>query len=343
MGGCGPRTQRAGQVTFPGTAHRVPLTPMCRILAYVGPELPVENLLLTPENSLINQTLDPELHPLMQLAGWGFGCWSDHLLKPEAPLRYRRPMPAFYDDNAEGVIPSLQANTLLAHVRAAGYDAGAVLADENCHPFHFAGSNWMMAQNGALPNWTLLQRELLTHCEDEHLSKMRGTTDTEFLYVLLLSLLEGDTDDDIQLAFERVLGLVQKAMKDLDLVALTKFKLALAAPNRIIGVNYGLGHDGETHPDGDWRELRESGSGTDDHSLSMVLEPLYVLAGRNFQDYEDSYDVDVEPIDEAAAAILASEPLTENGDDWLDLEFGHMIAIERSGDSLTSSLRELDL
>ena len=32
---------------------------MCRVLAYIGPEIPVENLLLKPENSLINQTLDP--------------------------------------------------------------------------------------------------------------------------------------------------------------------------------------------------------------------------------------------------------------------------------------------
>ena len=74
---------------------------MCRVLAYIGPEIPVENLLLEPGNSLINQTLDPERHPQLQLAGWGFGVWGEHLLKPEEPLLYRRPTAAFYDDNAE--------------------------------------------------------------------------------------------------------------------------------------------------------------------------------------------------------------------------------------------------
>ena len=78
---------------------------MCRVLAYVGPEVPLESLLLTPENSLLNQALDPERHPELQLAGWGFGVWSEHLLKPEQPFIYRRPMAAFYDDNAEGIIP----------------------------------------------------------------------------------------------------------------------------------------------------------------------------------------------------------------------------------------------
>ena len=46
-------------------------------------------------------------------------------------------MAAFYDDNANGIIPNLQASTLLAHVRAAAYNSGVVLADENCHLFSY--------------------------------------------------------------------------------------------------------------------------------------------------------------------------------------------------------------
>ena len=316
---------------------------MCRVLAYIGPEIPLESLLLTPENSLVNQTLDPELHPLLQLAGWGFGAWSEHLLDPEHPLIYRRPMAAFYDDNAEGIIPSLQASTLLAHVRAAGYDAGAVLADENCHPFSFEGTPWIIAQNGAIHHWTLLQRELLAHCKDEYLEQMRGTTDTEFLYVLLLSVLDGDHVDDVQRGFERVLQLLLDAMRTLDLVELTKLKIALVAPNRIIGVNYGASHDGDPNVDGDWRELREAGPGTDDHATSMLLEPMYVLTGKNFQDYEASYDVDVTPADEATSAIFASEPLTDDDDQWEHIEFGELIALERDGDHIAKTVRQLSI
>ena len=316
---------------------------MCRVLAYIGPELPVESLLLKPDNSLVNQTLDPERHPLLQLAGWGFGIWSEHLLKPEEPLLYRRPMAAFYDDNAQGVIPSLQASTLLAHVRAASYDSTTVLADENCHPFSYQETPWIIAQNGDLPHWKLLQRELLPHCQDRYLEQMLGTTDTEFLYVLLLSLLESDSDEDVQRAFEKLLGLIVSAMKKLDLVALTKLKMALVAPDRIIGVNCGAGHQGETHPAGDWKELRKSGPGTDDYALSMLLEPMYLLAGRNFSDYETSYDVDVTPVEEATSVIFASEPLTENDDDWVNLEFGEIVFLERQGTSITSSVRKLDV
>ncbi len=316
---------------------------MCRVLAYIGPEIPVESLLLKPENSLVNQTLDPERHPLLQLAGWGFGAWSEHLLKPEEPFLYRRPMAAFYDDNADGIIPSLQASTLLAHVRAADYNSITVLADENCHPFSYKETPWIIAQNGDLPSWKLLQRELLPHCKDKYLEQMRGTTDTEFLYVLLLSLLESDSDEDVQRGFEKLLQVIVQAMKELDLVALAKLKMALVAPNRIVGVNCGSGHKGETDPAGDWKELRKSGPGTDDYSLSMLLEPMYLLTGRNFQDYETSYDIDVTPVEEATSVIFASEPLTEDTDDWLNLEFGEIVFLEKKGTNITRTVNKLQV
>ena len=314
---------------------------MCRVLAYIGPEIPVENLLLKPDNSLVNQSLDPERHPELQLAGWGFGAWGEHLLTPEEPFVYRRPMAAFYDDNAKGIIPSLQASTLLAHVRAAAYDSGVVLADENCHPFSYKDTPWIVAQNGDLPNWKLVQRELLQHCEDRYLKQMLGNTDTEFLYVLLLSLLEGDSDDDVKRAFEEMLRHISQAMEKLDLVALTKLKMALVSPNRIIGVNFGLGHQGETDPAGDWRKLRESGPGTDDFVLSMLLEPMYLLMGHNFQHDDTTYGFEECTVEEATAVIFASEPLTEGTDDWSTLEFGEIVFLEKQGENITRNVSRL--
>ncbi|MAY87593.1 MAG: class II glutamine amidotransferase [Pseudooceanicola sp.] len=311
---------------------------MCRVFAYIGQEIPLSSLLLEPENSLINQSLDPELHPNLQLAGWGFGAWSEHLLKPEEPLLYHRPKAAFYDDNAKGILPSLQASTLLAHVRASGYDAGVVQADENCHPFSFDETPWIIAQNGALPNWRVLQRELLVYCEDRYLKQMRGTTDTEFLYVLLLSLLDGDSDDDVKQGFEKLLKVIVEAMKKLDLAALTKLKIALVSPDRIIGVNYGCGHKGETDVTGDWKKLRK-----EDLPLSMLLEPMYLLLGKNFQNYENSYEVDACPADEATSAIFASEPLTEDGDEWMTIEFGEIVALENKGGAISKTVSKLNV
>ncbi|WP_010206032.1 class II glutamine amidotransferase [Salinibacterium sp. PAMC 21357] len=313
---------------------------MCRVLAYLGPETPLENLLLKPENSLINQALDPERHPELQLAGWGFGIWGEHLLKPEEPFIYRRPMAAFYDDNATRMIPSLQASTMLAHVRAAAYDSKVVMVDENCHPFSFEETPWIVAQNGYLPNWQLLQRELLQHCEDRYLTQMRGNTDTEFIYVLLLSLLEGDSNEDVQRAIEKLIELIAQAMKKLDLGALTKLKMALVADGRIIGINVGLGHHGETNPAGDWKELRKSAPDSDDFALSMLLEPMHLLMGRNFDDDATTYDFEECSEDDATGVIFASEPLTE-GDDWSQLKFGEIVFLEKDGERITKTINTL--
>ncbi|WP_460865228.1 class II glutamine amidotransferase [Rhodococcus aerolatus] len=313
------------------------------MLAFLGPETPLEMLLLNPDNSLVNQSLDPERHPELQLAGWGFGLWSEHLLKPEEPFLYRRPMAAFYDDNAERIIPSLQASTMLAHVRAAAYDAQVVLVDENCHPFSFEGTPWIVAQNGYLPRWQLLQRELLAHCQDRYLEQMRGTTDTEFLYVLLLSLLEGDGDEDVARAVETMLGLIARAMRDLDLPGLTKLKMALVSQDRVIGVNVGLGLQGETEPAGDWRELRKSDPGSDEFSLSMLLEPMYLLMGRNFSDVAASYAFEECAEEDATGVVFASEPLTEDEAGWTHLEFGHIVFLAKKDGRITKTVRRLDV
>lgn len=195
-----------------------------------------------------------------------------------------------------------------------------------------------MAQNGMLPNWRLLQRELLPHCKDEFLSQMRGTTDTEFLYVLLLSLLEGDDDTQVKRGFERMLELIRAAMEKLGLAGLTKLKIALVSQDRIIGANYGCGREAETDFDSDWKALRDT-----DRDLSMLLEPIYLLTGANFEDYANSYEIDPCPPGEATSAILASEPLTEEGNDWEPIEFGQMVVLERRDGKVHKTLHELEM
>jgi glutamine amidotransferase len=130
-------------------------------------------------------------------------------------------------------------------------------------------------------------------------------------------------------------------MKKLDLVALTKLKMALVSPKRIIGVNFGLGHQGETEPAGDWRKLRESGPGTDDFVLSMLLEPMYMLLGRNFQKDETTYDFEDTSVEGATSVIFSSEPLTEGTDDWSQLEFGEIVFLEKNGEDITRNISKL--
>lgn len=65
--------------------------------------------------------------------------------------------------------------------------------------------------------------------------------------------------------------------------------------------------------------------------------------GHNFHDYEGSYDIDVGTTEEATSAIFASEPLTENTEDWSHLNFGEIVLLERKDGALTRTVRQLNL
>ena len=171
---------------------------------------------------------------------------------------------------------------------------------------------------------------------------MRGTTDSEFIFVLLLSLLRGDSADAFQEAFEKLLTLIIAAMKTCNLLQSSKLKLALASPNTVVAVNFGSGHQGETDLQGDWETMRKTKIGSPDFLISTILEPLYLLCGRDFHKHKNSYDVDpcgVEP----TTAILASEPLTSNEEHWTPLPFGSMLMLKRQGEFVEKEFRCLNL
>ena len=89
-------------------------------------------------------------------------------------------------------------------------------------------------------------------------------------------------------------------------------------------------------------ELRNAKVGSREFLLSTILEPLYVLKGRDFHKYED-YQIDACHEHQTTAAVLASEPLTEDKEDWLELDFGEMILLEREGEFLKTEVRRLSL
>ena len=59
---------------------------MCRVLAYVGQPLLLDDLLYEPDNSFIKQTLEPQMLHVLNLAGFGMAAWDEELHTPGAPL-----------------------------------------------------------------------------------------------------------------------------------------------------------------------------------------------------------------------------------------------------------------
>jgi len=68
---------------------------------------------------------------------------------------------------------------------------------------------------------------------------------------------------------------------------------------------------------------------------------MYMLLGRNFQDDETTYDFEDTSEEGATSVIFASEPLTEDIDDWAYLEFGEIVFLEKKGTNITRNVSTL--
>src|SRR4029077_408296 len=79
---------------------------------------------------------------------------------------------------------------LIAHVRGVTYSGEAVVADTNLHPFHFAGARVVLAHNGHLREFSRMRYSLLEHVRPELAERIEGTTDSEWIYALVLSQLD---------------------------------------------------------------------------------------------------------------------------------------------------------
>ena len=72
----------------------------------------------------------------------------------------------------------------------------------------------------------------------------------------------------------------------------------------------------------------------------MLLEPMYLLMGRNFDHDDTSYGFEECTEDEATSVVFASEPLTDD-DGWSHVEFGEIVFLEKKGEHITRSVAAL--
>ena len=58
---------------------------MCRVLAYLGEPVLLDDLLYKPDSSLIRQTYAPKMLHMLNLAGFGMQAWDPTSFRPEDP------------------------------------------------------------------------------------------------------------------------------------------------------------------------------------------------------------------------------------------------------------------
>jgi glutamine amidotransferase len=153
---------------------------MCRLAAWVGAPIRLEDVVIAPRHSLLDQSQDAT-EAKLAVNGDGFGlAW--YRLGRETPGIYRDVLPAWGDENLLSLCQMIEAPLFLAHVRAA---TGGGTARENCHPFRFG--RWCFMHNGQLADFPRRRRSLEAELPDALYEQRRGSSDSEVLFLLLLA------------------------------------------------------------------------------------------------------------------------------------------------------------
>lgn len=158
---------------------------MCRLVAYLGHEVLLEEVLVKPINSIVMQSLHARESDIRTNGdGFGLGWYAPSI--NDTPGLFRSVLPAWNDLNLLNLTEKIKSPCFFAHVRAAS--AGGV-SQYNCHPF--VHGRWMFMHNGEIFKFKLIKRHLRHLLDDDIYDWLKGETDSEHFFALFLQLSKG--------------------------------------------------------------------------------------------------------------------------------------------------------
>jgi predicted glutamine amidotransferase len=171
---------------------------VCRWLAYSGGQIVLADALYSHANSMIDQSLHSKLGA-EATNGDGFGVgWYDG---SPAPGLFKSVEPAWNDQNLRELATHTKSGHFFAHLRAA---IGSPVQQTNCHPYRYDG--WLWMHNGFVAEFGEVKRDLVLAVDPSLYPEIKGSSDTEVLFYLALTL--GLQDDPVD-AVARTIGIVE--------------------------------------------------------------------------------------------------------------------------------------
>jgi predicted glutamine amidotransferase len=175
---------------------------MCRWMAWFGQPVLIEELLFKTQHGIVDQSLHARMGA-EPTNGDGFGLgWYGTGVRPAV---YRSVAPAWGDPNLRELAAHVESPLFMAHVRAA---IGSPVQETNCHPFR--RDNWLFVHNGFIADFPVLRRELMIAIGPALFAEVHGSTDTEVVFYLALTL--GLEQDPIA-ALEATVGVIEETAR----------------------------------------------------------------------------------------------------------------------------------
>ncbi|HTI24021.1 MAG TPA: ergothioneine biosynthesis protein EgtC [Kutzneria sp.] len=154
---------------------------MCRHLGYLGPAVPLTELLLAPPHSLLHQSYAPQdmRHGgTINADGFGAGWFAPG---EKSPVRYRRDVPMWTDTAFASLAGATTATAVVAAVRSA--TVGMPVVETASAPF--AEGSWLFSHNGVVRGWPDSVSLLAQRLPVTDLLTLDAPTDAALLWALV--------------------------------------------------------------------------------------------------------------------------------------------------------------
>ena len=250
---------------------------MCRWNAYVGQPLVIGELLYRTQHGLIDESLHSRMGA-ETTNGDGFGVGWYGAGDRTLPARYRSVNPAWNDMNLRELSDHVESPLFLAHIRAA---VGSPVQQTNCHPFRYG--RWLFVHNGLIDGFRRLRRDLLLEVDPELFDGIAGSTDSELLFHLALTL---GLEENPVAAMEAAVGHVEARARAQEIDNPVQMTVGISDGERLWAFRYSSQHESRSlfvsedveavqalHPENERLQRLRAGARV------VVSEPLADLAG----------------------------------------------------------------
>jgi len=207
---------------------------MCRMAAYLGPTIRLDQFLTRPTHSLVVQSYAPKelVYAKVNADGYGFGWYNND----QQPCNYRSPMPIWSDPNLQNMGRGLESGLWLGFIRSA--TEGSSVNHENTQPFY--DDEILFMHNGYIENFTSHARRRISDILSNDIrAGIQGTTDSEYLFALFRELLSNDKEISIEEACIQMQNLLADYLDDTK--ALLNF--IISDGELIYAIRHGVNHD----------------------------------------------------------------------------------------------------
>ena len=158
---------------------------MCRMAIYRGPSIPLSKVIYDSPHNFIKQAQKPREMVAAPLNGDGFGiAWYNPEASPE-PALLTSEKPIWHDINLPRISNKIFSSNIFMHIRAAS--PGLPVHQANAHPFQY--QNELFMHNGIVSDFRKgFMRSIREMIEDPFYENIQGTTDSEHIFALYLTI-----------------------------------------------------------------------------------------------------------------------------------------------------------